>query len=447
MNSTAVRALRKKFILIAMLSFGGVIFFLVTLLNVANHFSTRRDIRSVLESLADDLEEMAGEVEGVMNTASSSGEKSDSSAEGVDPFRESTNDLLTLLNLFDDKASRSQYVRLSRGKAFFAVFFDAGGEVFDILPDDLEEQTAATVITYARKAYENGSDFGNYGTYYYLLHAWTQNRSFLVFSDCSTQINALIRLLYASIIICLGILVLVFWAVYYLSDQMIQPEIRNIERQKQFITNASHELKTPLAVIRANTELIELMSGENEWTASTLRQVDRMNGLIKNLVTIARAEEKADKSVMAEIDVFAVVKDTADTFAPVAAQDGKEMVQELEENVRLVADEATVRQLASLLLDNAIKYCDEGGRVVVQLARIKKGRGIRLSVSNSYAAGESVDYSRFFERFYREDSSHNTEKGGYGIGLSIAESIVRSYNGTISANWKNGMISFNCTLA
>ena len=138
------------------------------------------------------------------------------------------------------------------------------------------------------------------------------------------------------------------------------------------------------------------------------------------------------------------MKDTADTFAPVATQDGKELVQEIEENVRLVADEAAIRQLASLLLDNAIKYCDDGGKVVAHLS--KKGRGIRLVVSNTYAAGESVDYSRFFERFYREDSSHNTEKGGYGIGLSIAESIVSSYNGSISASWKNGMISFTCIL-
>ena len=119
---------------------------------------------------------------------------------------------------------------------------------------------------------------------------------------------------------------------------MIQPELRNIERQKQFITNASHELKTPLAVIRANTELIELMEGENEWTTSTLRQVDRMNGLIKNLVTIARAEEKADKSALAEVDVSAAVQDTVNTFTPVASQDGKEMVGEIEANVRLVTE-------------------------------------------------------------------------------------------------------------
>jgi signal transduction histidine kinase len=112
--------------------------------------------------------------------------------------------------------------------------------------------------------------------------------------------------------------------------------------------------------------------------------------------------------------------------------------------VTIIADEGAMRQLVSLLIDNAIKYCDEGGTVTVRLDR--KGKFARLTVSNDFKAGAGVDYSRFFERFYRQDKSHNTEKGGYGIGLSIAESIVRQYDGTIGVSWSNGVISFTCQI-
>ena len=446
MNSKAVRALRKKFIFIAMLSIGAVIFFLVTLLNVANFVSTHREIRHVLELLC----EQYSEEREVASTGGNTEQDYTADNEAIENaasaqwFR-SDSDASSFFNLLNDQASRDYYERVKNLDPYFAVLLSSDGEVLDVLPSDLEKDTAKVAAAFAEQVFETKKEFGKFGVYFFLMRD-AKFGAVVSFFDGSAQINAMQRLLYASIVICLGILIIVFWPVYFLSDRMIQPELRNIERQKQFITNASHELKTPLAVIRANTELIELMNGENEWTASTLRQVDRMSGLIKNLVTIARAEEKADKSILAEFDVSAAVKDTADTFAPVATQDGKELVQEIEENVRFVADEAAIRQLASLLMDNAIKYCDDGGKVIVQLSKRGKGKGIRLVVSNAYAAGENIDYSRFFERFYREDSSHNTEKGGYGIGLSIAESIVSSYNGSIGASWKNGMISFTCVL-
>ena len=444
MNSKAVRGLRKKFIFVSMLSIAGVIFCLVVLLNVTISRLTRNEIRSLLEQSCDRLlesKDQESSTEGGWDSSTASW-TDDSSAE---QRWEETGGGLSILGIFDDQVSQDYFARVNNGISLFAVYLDENGTAQGVFPSYLDDRGMAVARRYADQIYQSKVEFGNIGVYYHLLRQTTDGY-IVAFFDSSSQIYGMQRLLFASMVICLGVLIIVFWPVYYLSDRMIQPELRNIERQKQFITNASHELKTPLAVIRANTELVELMNGESEWTTSTLRQVDRMNGLIKNLVTIARAEEKADKSAMAEIDVSAAVKDTADTFAPVATQDGKELVREIEENVRMVADEATVRQLTSLLLDNAIKYCDDGGRVVCQLSRRGKGKGIRLSVSNSYAAGESIDYSRFFERFYREDSSHNTEKGGYGIGLSIAESIVSSYNGTISASWKNGMISFVCIL-
>ena len=110
----------------------------------------------------------------------------------------------------------------------------------------------------------------------------------------------------------------------------------------------------------------------------------------------------------------------------------------------MTANKGQLSQLMSLLLDNAIKYCDDGGTVKISLSQ--KGKGIKLNVSNSYAAGENQDYSRFFDRFYRDDKSHNIDKGGYGIGLSIADGIVKQYRGKIDVSWKDGVIDFSCHL-
>ena len=231
------------------------------------------------------------------------------------------------------------------------------------------------------------------------------------------------------------------------TGKLIQPEIENSRRQKQFITNASHELKTPLAVIRANTELLEVTEGENEWTRSTLNQVDHMSGLIQNLVLISKAQEREDTSILSEIDASGIVKQTISSFEPLAKNKGKELESKVDDNVSVVADESKLRQLTTILLDNAIKYCDDGGKISVALSQLKRGKNkIRLVVSNNYAEGEKIDCNRFFDRFYREDQSHNIDKGGYGIGLSIAESICKQYGGSIRAMFKDGIICFICQI-
>ena len=170
-----------------------------------------------------------------------------------------------------------------------------------------------------------------------------------------------------------------------------------------------------------------------------------MNGLIRNLVMISKAQELEDKTELGSIDVTSVVEESVKTFEPVASQEGITLVTELASDVTMTADASKIMQLTTILVDNAIKYCDEKGTVSVNLVQPKKG-SVRLSVTNSYKDGENVDYNKFFERFYREDKSHNIDKGGYGIGLSIADNLCRQYKGSIKASWKNGEISFTCIL-
>lgn len=328
---------------------------------------------------------------------------------------------------------------------YFTLTYDENGQEVK-LRTNAEDQTEEidSVREYAEEILEGKRTFGRKGIFYYEVKKESGTTT-IAFLNCTTEIVTIYRFLLLTTAICFVALVIVFILVYAFSNKIIEPEIENNERQQEFITNASHELKTPLAVIRANTELIEMMNGESEWTQSTLNQVDHMDGLIKNLVLIARSQEKEKGDALLEADVTKAVEQTADTYEAVARQTGKTLKKSLEEGIKRRVDESKVRQLTTILIDNAMKYCDEGGTIEVKLEQAKRD-GFTLSVTNDYAEGKDVDYDRFFDRFYRRDQSHNIDKGGYGIGLSIAENICKQFSGTIKAGWENGKITFTCRL-
>ena len=269
--------------------------------------------------------------------------------------------------------------------------------------------------------------------------------SLIVFMDCTNRIYRLQRLRIFSIIIGLICLVMFIVLVSFFSKIAIKPVIESYEKQKQFITNAGHELKTPLAIISANAEVLEAMDGESEWTQSILNQVRRLTGLVNDMITLARLEEASEREEMPfeQIAFSEKVKEVAESFRPVIKQQGKKLNLDIVENSIINGNEKSVHELISILIDNAVKYCDDGGLVHVTLKQQKKAV---LIIENSYANGANVDYSRFFDRFYREDTSHNQEKPGYGIGLSMAESIVNVHKGKISVSYHDGMIAFQVTI-
>ena len=341
---------------------------------------------------------------------------------------------------------------------YFAVLFDESETVSLIKTSHIAYIEEEQAEEYARIALDRPFHFGNFGRYYYYCADRESGGTIVVYLDRTEQLSLMRRVL-ISVLSILGLgTFLSFFIMRLLSKGFVRTEVENVEKQKQFITNASHELKTPLAVIKANTEMQEMMDGESEWSQSTLRQVDRMTGLIGNLVQIARAQEMTDGE-LAPTDIAAAVSETADSFAPVAASDGKKLEKEIPDSLVIKSSDSSMRQLTSLLVDNAIKYCDDGGTIKVELTRSR--RGAVLTVSNDYAEGANVDYTRFFERFYRQDEAHTisagtvtgssegssgerTGKSGYGIGLSIAESLVKSMMGSIDVSWNKGRILFTC---
>lgn len=342
---------------------------------------------------------------------------------------------------FDDFSSEFHY-----SARYFSVIYNSDMSVNKTMTRHIAAISKTKALTLAKKALKSGTTHGHYGVYYYKVAKISSNKTIVVFLDCTTQLQATKDLTTTIIMVCVPALLLVFVCALAISKRIVKPEIENAQRQNLFITNASHELKTPLAVIRANMEVEEMLNGENEWTKSTMNQVERMNGLIQNLVMIARAQEQENRESEEVINVTKLVNESVDPFMSLAKSEEKELIRHIQSDVMMKGDASKIRQLCSLLVDNALKYCDDHGQITIALTTLKKDKIVKLEISNQYVQGKDVNYAKFFDRFYREDQSHNIDHGGYGIGLSIAESIVHQYGGHINASWKDGIITFTCTM-
>ncbi|KIR01413.1 sensor histidine kinase, uncoupled [Lachnospiraceae bacterium TWA4] len=422
MSERSLQHLRRKFIFVSMAALVAAMLLISSFLYLGNAVLSRQSIKNTLDYIISNNGEL---VQWSKNT----------DEETKNKISEFIEDLFEMNSTYRSREFKS----ITR---YFAVLFDANGSVINIKTSHISSVGDEEAITYAKKALNEYFSFGRMGNYYYKAKVNEDGSSIVVYLDSTSILHFNDRLLYLALILITIGMCIAFFFVRAFSYTIIKYEMKNADLQKQFMTNASHELKTPLAVIRANTEMQEILDGETEWTQSTMRQVERMNGLIRNLVMITRADENRSHELIEDVDVTRAIHETTENFKSLAIQNGKELVEEIHEKVHMNAEEAQIRQICSLLVDNAIKYCDEGGKITVALTQ--KGKGFTLTVSNTYKAGKDVDYTRFFERFYREDESHNTDKGGYGIGLSIAESLVRQYHGSINATWKNDVISFVC---
>lgn len=445
MSEERINRMRKKFILASTLSFFLVMLLMGGLIYVFITVTDRNEARQIMEFIVEndgDLPEYSEDL--YKNEKQESQEDPEETAEEAEELSvrgRSDSEIAWSLAFFfgtgnvmngsEDFAMRTRY---------FAVLFDENDEVTEVKSRHMayvDEESAENYAWVARKRLLRLGSFDTY--YYYVSKRINDAGTIVIYLDRTSQIFTANRLFFFTLILLGAGSMIAFAIMRVLSYRMVRSEIESADLQKQFITNASHELKTPLAVIRANTEMQEMLGEESEWTQSTLRQVSRMEGLIQNLVMIARSQEKSSREAFQHVPARVPVTETAQSFQSVAASEGKTLMVEPVEELSIWGEESGIRQIVSLLTDNAVKYCDPGGRVCVSLK--KSGKYAVLTVANTFAA--QTDTSRFFERFYREDTSHN-EKGGYGIGLSVAESLTKQMHGTIRADWKDGEILFTC---
>lgn len=266
-----------------------------------------------------------------------------------------------------------------------------------------------------------------------------------IFLDCRRETSYQSFFMFMTFIVGgMGIL-LAFLIVLIASGKVIKPMVEGHEKQKRFITNASHEIKTPITIIDANAELIEIENGESEWTEGIKKQTKRLVSLTEKLVTLSRMEESAAKTRSINFCISNTVKETAEPYTAIATAKSKKFSYTVDEGVSFSGDEAEIRQLISILLDNAMKYSNEGGSISLSLK--ENAKDIKIVLENTTSGIKRGRLNMLFERFYRSDKARANDSHGFGIGLSVAEAIVNSHKGKISAHSPDGVsIIFTVTL-
>lgn len=267
----------------------------------------------------------------------------------------------------------------------------------------------------------------------------------VVIVDISNDMKLMHELTVVSAIIILLSVVFVYIFTYFFSRWAIQPVQTAFENQQRFISDASHELKTPLTVISANADVLEAEIGENHWLTNIKNQSVIMNELVHDLLNLAKLDETADDMVISEFDLSHVVLSKALEFECTAFEEGKIFEQNITEGLIYKGNEDSIRHLITILIDNAIRHSDKNGTVRVTLS--SNGSRRILQVFNTGNGIKNSEKDKIFLRFYRSDESRSRVTGGYGLGLAIAKSIVDAHNGTITVDGEeNKWVSFTVIL-
>lgn len=467
-----IKTLRKKFIAIAMLSTALVLFIIIGAINIANYINTNANLDARLELIAynggtfPDMND-DGSAPAVPDISS---EAPDSSTTDMAPASDGStvpNDSTvsdgsaapddSMVPPVPDSGSHfdDQYGRHGIDKEtpfetrYFSVLLYANGNVSTIDTGKIASVSTSEAGDYATSLYDKGKTKGFIDQYKYLSVSTTNtngdNMILYVFINCSKELMTIRTYALASIGISIIGLLVVFVLVCFFSKTVTKPMAESYEKQKRFITDASHEIKTPLTIIDANTEVLEMMEGENEWTVSIRKQIARLTALTEKLVFLSRMDEDSTRLEMLEFNISDAILDTAMPFETVAESKGKTLDISVAPDINYTGSETNIRQMVSLLLDNAIKYSSENGSIRLNFST--NGKLKILSVWNTVDEIETGKLDYLFERFYRIDKSRNSKTGGFGIGLSVVQAIVQAHNGKVSAKSEDGKsIEFTISL-
>ena len=326
---------------------------------------------------------------------------------------------------------------------FFSVHCTPDGEIQEINQDYVASVSETDAESYAHAALASGKTRGYEDGYRYLIEQG-EDETVVLFLNSERELQTIRSLLFITLAVAGGSLLLVFALVVLFSGRAIAPYLRNLAAQKQFITNASHELKTPLTAISTSADVLAMEQGENEWVQNIQSQSGKLSKLISSLVTLCRLDEENPFPERTEFSLSDAVWEIAEPFSSLAAAKGKEYTQYIEDGIFVTGDRTAIGQLVSILLDNAVKYSPDGG--VIRLHVCRSGKRAEIEVYNTLESDERLDCKRLFERFYRPDASRNANTGGSGVGLSIAKATVEAHGGTIRARQNGKEITFTVRL-
>ena len=397
-----IRKLRAKLIIASLLSLLLVLSVIIGVAGVLNYTSLVSDADSVLAILREN--------DGTFPLGDPPG--------GKDRFRE----------------GRRFSPELPYESRYFTVFLSESGSVISVNTGKIAAVDTSTAVDYAAEAAASGAARGFADDYRFTVYA-SGEETHVVFLDCGRELGSFRSFLATSAAVSAAGLLAVTLLVIFFSGRIVKPFSENYEKQRRFITDAGHELKTPLTIIDADAEVLEMDLGENEWLGDIRTQTKRLAELTNSLILLSRMEEQPRMEKI-EFPLSDVMEETVETFQALARTRGKTLSSRVQPMLSMNGDEKAIRQLLTILLDNAVKYADEGGRIEAVLEKQKNT--LRLSVFNTAETVSRESLAHLFDRFYRADASRNSGTGGYGLGLSIASAVVAAHRGKISASSPDG---------
>ncbi|MBR3004018.1 MAG: GHKL domain-containing protein [Lachnospiraceae bacterium] len=414
-----IKKLKKKFIILATVSMLALMAVLILVMNLINYSTVVAESDKVIEVLPRSMEPFDGD------------------DHPIGPREDHDDDFWD-----DDDFPRGMSPEVMYEARYFAAVVSSDGTIKDIDISRIISVDRTTAEEYVQKALSGSSNKGFIGQFRYMkMQDGDDTR--IVFLDCGRRLEAFNKFMLISILIGVAGCVIVFLVFLFAAGRIIRPISESYEKQKRFITDAGHEIKTPLTIIAANVDLLREDIGENESLDDISSQTKRLAGLTNDLVYLSKMEEADRQLVKVDFPVSDLISETAGSFQAVAASQKKDYRINVQPGLTMNAAPEEIERLASILIENAMKYSPEGGNVTIDLQQQKKN--IVLSVSN--ITGEEMsqkDLSHLFDRFYRTDKSRNSETGGHGIGLSIAQAITEAHGGRITAAVDNDSV-FNIT--
>ncbi len=325
---------------------------------------------------------------------------------------------------------------------FFTVWVTEDGKIIGANLESVSSVSREDAYEYAQAVIKDGNTRGWQDSYRFKVFSAVRGTG-IVFVDGSSNRFITRTLMFISTTVMIVSMIIIVVLIVLLSKRVVRPIAQSYEKQKQFITDANHELKTPLTLILTNLDIVEAELGHSEWLDDIRTEGQRMSTLVAQLTALSRLDEDTPQMPATEFSFSDVCSDTVSEFAPLIDSKGLTMTAFIQPELRARGDEGAIRRLVTILIDNAVKYCDPTGDIY--LSASSKWRP-ELRVENSCAGVDNIALDRLFDRFYREDKAR-TAGTSFGIGLSLAKSIAEKHHGEIKAYKAGpGRIGFRVTL-
>lgn len=399
-----IRKLKKEFIFTAMIGVSIVLIALLGTLNAINIHTIYGEIKETLLLLSESVDKKFSDFEDIEEDFS-------------------------FTDFLEDPKNRQDMILSSN---FFIVRMDADGKPIYVNTKQITSLTENEATHLAVKVQAHKTPLGMYGRYRFHITNIGGIKT-VVFLDISEEIVSFLRIFLLSLglgIVCWGLMLIL---AIKLSNKAISPVAASIETQKQFITNASHELKTPVSVILSNVEALELYTSQTKWSNNIKNQSLHLTKIVRDLLTLSQIDEKALTVNTEDISVSDLLQTELNAYQTRISSKNITLYCDLDDNIWGVADRDHLEKLFAILIDNAITYANKNGTIWVRLNERKQH--FVFEIENTCDVLPDVPPEKLFERFYRADKTRHYGEGKCGIGLSIAKAIVDSHNGKIDSNY------------